>query len=340
MDDRQDNGKPPAPEGMGSPSMQLAPYEGGTRQRVASPTQGLVWCACGALLGFIVPLLTAYFAAMGAAMLSGRGTSALRSAVAPCLLCAAGLLFGAAPADVLMGVAAYLAGIVMGAVVARRGTSVTAELLLAVVLALALIAVDTWRALGLGTTIEAVLAGELDTMVELYEQQVGISASAAIEQVRDVVMLLWPMSYFVLAAAYAACAHLGARSGLRRIGADSPRLPLAFFDTPLWVVGALATSVLLVAFAGLLGERGTLPLMVGLNVLAIVRIVLALDGLGVIAFYLVGMRAGRLTLAIVLAIAVNIEISLPIVSGLGLIDFWANFRHLVRGVVPADEPQG
>lgn len=328
------------PEGMEAQPAQIVPYEGGARPRTASPRGGLVWCACGALVATIAPPLAAYFAALGCAMLSAMGDRAMRASFAPSVLCVVGLLLGAAPADVLMGLSAYVAGCLFGYAIARRGTSVTTELLLTMGFTVALVAVDAWRAHGAGTTIEAVLGQEIDMMVGLYAEQMDIAAGAALDRARELVMLLWPMSYFLIAAVSAACAHLGARAGLKRVGADSPRLPLAFLDTPLWVVGVMAASIVLVAVGGLLGERGTLLLTAGLNALAVVRIVLALDGMGVIAFFLTRMGTGGLVRLIVLVIAVNVEISLPIVSGFGLVDFWANFRRLARGVVPADGPQG
>lgn len=340
MDDRQDRGLPPAPEGIDSPPTQIVPHEGDGGGNPATPARGLVWCVIGALVGFIAPPFAAYFAAMGAAIHSAGSPGKTSALAAPAVLCLAGLAFGTAPADVLLGLSAYVAGCLFGIVVACRGTSFTVELLLAICLAAAFIAVDVWRAHELGTTIGAVVAAEMDTVMDLYRQQVGDAAASSLDKASEFALLLWPMSYFAIAAVSAGCAHLGARAGLRRIGRHSPRTPLAFFDTPLWVVGALAAAILMVAAGVLLGEGGKRVLMVGLNVLALARIVLMLDGLGVLAFVFTGMGIGRLGLVLVLAIAVNVELSLPIMSGLGLVDFWANFRRLVRGSVPSDESQG
>ena len=88
-----------------------------------------------------------------------------------------------------------------------------------------------------------------------------------------------------------------------------------------------------------MGERGNVALMLGLNALLVARVILALDGFGVIAWLIARMGIGRIGTAIALAVAVNIELSLPVVSGIGLIDFWANFRRLARGSSPSGEPQ-
>lgn len=340
MDDRQDTGRPPAPEGMESPSTQLVRYEGELRQvRTAPPSHGIVWCVVGALLGTVAPPFAAYFAALGCAMLSGGDARILRVAVVTSPLCVLGLLLGAEAPDVLVGISSYLAGCLIGVVVARRGTSVTALTIAVVALGCALIAIDVWRASLAETSLESVLSTELDAVVDAYAQQTGIAGTSALETAREVAMMLWPMSYLLIAAFSAICALLGARAGLRRAGTDSPRLPLSRLDSPLWVVGVLAGSILAVSLGVLMGEGGRRVVMIGLNALMVVRVVLALDGMGVIAWFFVRMGVGRLGMALILALAVNIELSLPIVSGLGLVDFWANFRRLARGTTPVGGPQ-
>ena len=340
MDDRRDNGRPPMPEGMETPEArdrQIMRYEE-TPVVTVSPVRGYVWCVFGALLGTVVLPLAAYFAAFGTAMFAARGGDA-RKALPLAAIVAVGLLSGAGLPDVLMGVATYLSGCLLGAHVARKGTSVTMAALLTIALGLVFILVDAWRAASLGTTIEAVFSTEIDRIVETYASQAGIASTGALETARNVALLLWPSSYLFVATISVACAQLGSRGGLRRVGADSPRLPIRHLDTPLWVIGVMATAILLCALGGVMGERGNVALMLGLNALLVARVILALDGFGVIAWLIARMGIGRIGTAIALAVAVNIELSLPVVSGIGLIDFWANFRRLARGSSPSGEPQ-
>lgn len=151
------------------------------------------------------------------------------------------------------------------------------------------------------------------------------------EGLADLMVRLWPVDYFVTALMSATLAVVAAGWAATRAGARVKRLPridkLDFSPHVLWpFIGAFA----LMAAGRIAGETAGPLNTIGLNLLIGVRLLLLAQGLGVVAAFYRRLNLGRLARGTGYVLLVIADSILPLVSMVGLIDFWANFRKLPR----------
>ena len=129
---------------------------------------------------------------------------------------------------------------------------------------------------------------------------------------------------------------LGAALVASRSSSDVARLPrLADFDLPLWVVAVLVASVAGIAFAvSVDGSASQVALALSANVAMAVRFALAAQGLAVLVWLARGKGLGPFTSTLMGVVALYLEVQFVVLTIAGLVDVWANFRHLDRGVRP------
>ncbi|MDY2778077.1 MAG: DUF2232 domain-containing protein [Collinsella sp.] len=157
----------------------------------------------------------------------------------------------------------------------------------------------------------------------------GLEADLLIQQMMPLFRAVWPFVYVASAAVDALAAGVGSHLMYARV-ADSPRIPsLANFDMPVWVVGALATSILGfgVSLSGIPGAD--ILLVVSATALMSVRLIFMLQGFGVAIGLSNRFRLGCLGRFAVVFLSVWLE-TMFVLSIVGLIDVWANFRKLQR----------
>lgn len=149
---------------------------------------------------------------------------------------------------------------------------------------------------------------------------------------RDTLVTLWPMTFVVVGMVEYVLCLWGARFG-RSLAGTRAEKPSRFveFDLPLWAVGL--GLVLAAAYAVVL----TVPeiqtpeiLMVSANVIATLRLAVAVQGFAVV--YALTKRTSRLFLVVgVSAAALMLEADFFVLTLVGLVDVWTDLRHLGRG---------
>lgn len=346
----QNDGFPPVPEGMrGIGEKGLRQTETGIVPAGQPPQKeagsgvplfvACVICALGAISASSfapVACLLVGFGALAAGSGRSWGVNVLVAAGTIVLSALAGAFWGVeGVGDALLAVAPALAV----ALLARAGKLGAGTA--------CIVALAAWAAqLGLaeavcmanGTNVTDQVVGLVANNRELF-QAAGLSASDW-NTVIWVVGLLWPAAYSTVAAALVVCAYAGgafAAARLRDRGVDWPSF--GEFDLPLWVVAVFVAAV--AGFAAWFTRRelvGDAVLMVSGNVLLTVRYALAAQGLAVLMRLLGDREVPRWARVLAAVGGVYLEARFIVMSIVGLLDIWANFRRLERG--SSDPVQG
>ena len=148
---------------------------------------------------------------------------------------------------------------------------------------------------------------------------------------------LWPSGYTLHTLICMIAAAFGTR--LARLGpaAYAPRtLTFTVFDLPLWVAGVLLASIIGFTLAQVVPAGGTV-MMVAANAAVAVRCAFGISGVAVAAWFLRRRGMSVMLTLVIAGILVFIDLQFFVMAIVGLVDFWANFRHLSRGGKPVDK---
>jgi hypothetical protein len=208
-----------------------------------------------------------------------------------------------------------------------KGT-LTSAYIAGTVSTLLLMAIDFVPVMLQGTTPLAAVSGTYDSIMAAVQQTADISSLAALGQMKTLVLNLWPLTYAALGFSSVVGAHLGARMGVQP---DSKLRQSAWqitsFKAPRWSVVALVASGSLLALSfGLSGSVQDVFRIVGLNALMLVRFIFAFQGYSILVWFLQKFRIGCILRVVILFAAIDLEMSFFVLSVVGLIDVWANFR--------------
>ena len=332
-----DNDHPVAPEGTNVTETGIVPASG---IRVPDSTLvwvGYLWCILAGAASPSTAMLSSLCAGYGTLMLTVlRGTreTAIGVGIACVSAVVAGLIMGVdlIPSSLITLLAASVVGAGLGS---GRLTS-GGICLVCVLTALALLGTDSTLATLAGMNLYDLVIEQIDkTFAALQEGVTGLDEGFAMA--RDIMLVLWPTSYTVTAAAGVIAAALGGRIARNGLGSRAPRtLTLTTFDPPLWVAGVLLFSIVGLA-ASQVAPAGNVVLAVAANLMMAVRFAFGMDGIAVVAWRLRTRGTGMIVTSLVCAILVFIDMQFFVMAIVGLIDFWANFRHLPRGMAQIEE---
>lgn len=172
-------------------------------------------------------------------------------------------------------------------------------------------------------------------IADLREQLSETSATTAaqMESTLSLLEVLWPSGYVMAALVEGLMALLGTwLAASQRKELARPRL--ADFDLPLWVVTALVVSVAGLAVAYTFSGAPDAVLLVSANLAVALRFAFTAQGAGVIVWFLDHKGVGTVGRALIALLGLYLEVQFIVVSIVGLVDVWANFRHLQGGGRP------
>lgn len=294
---------------------------------------GALWFALGSFASFVIPFFGVVMMGYGAReLLEARGSRGFLFAVAEGIVITAVALFANSGMGVLL-VGEVLC--VLGVVWCMRNHAATLAGICAVVVATALvnIGIEAAVATAAGSSLSQVVDGLLAYMVSVAQDAAGtgIQAELIVRQIAPVLKALWPFTYVASAGMDALAAGIGSYLMYVRTS-GIPRVPaIAAFDMPMWPVGVLIASILGLS-ASLSGFPGAEVLLsVSVTALMSVRFIFAIQGFAVVLTFANRFRFGCLGRTLLLVLSIWLETMFFIVSIVGLIDVWANFRKLTRG---------
>lgn len=294
---------------------------------------GALWFALGSFASFVIPFFGVVMMGYGAReLLEARGPRGFLFAVAEGIVITAVALFANS------GMGMLLAGevlCVLGVVWCMRNHAATLAGICAVIVATALvnIGIEAAVATAAGSSLSQVVDGLLAYMVSVAQDAAGtgIQAELIVRQIAPVLKALWPFTYVASAGMDALAAGIGSYLMYVRTS-GIPRVPaIAAFDMPMWPVGVLIASILGLS-ASLSGFPGAEVLLsASVTALMSVRFIFAIQGFAVVLTFANRFRFGCLGRTLLLVLSIWLETMFFIVSIVGLIDVWANFRKLTRG---------
>ncbi len=342
-----DNGRPPVPEGMsGASGDNLAQQEGvalqgrqGNRAGQEAPMPiACILCAVGGFAaGFFSPIacLLVGFGSLAAG--AGRNLG-VRVLVAVGTLVFAGLggaIFGVdAVPDALIACALAL---VLAELALRGKMTPTTAIVAALVATAAHIGVAESFAAAERTTLASSFSGLLDGNKELLGA-LGIDGGTW-QTLKWALGLLWPAVFATSTLFELLCSCAGTVLATARLQASGVKRPqLDHFDLPLWVVAIFVAAVAGIAvWATQPALASDALLAVSGNALLIVRYALAAQGFAVLVWLMRGKKTPAFAIVLASLAAVYLEAQFIVMSIVGLLDVWANFRNLTRG--EEDGPQ-
>lgn len=294
---------------------------------------GALWFALGSFTSFVIPFFGVVMMGYGAReLLEARGSRGFLFAVAEGIVITAVALFANSGMGMLL-VGEVLC--VLGVVWCMRNHAATLAGICAVIVATALvnIGIEAAVATAAGSSLSQVVDGLLAYMVSVDQDAAGtgIQAELIVRQIAPVLKALWPFTYVASAGMDALAAGIGSYLMYVRTS-GIPRVPaIVAFDMPMWPVGVLIASILGLS-ASLSGFPGAEVLLsVSVTALMSVRFIFAIQGFAVVLTFANRFRFGCLGRTLLLVLSIWLETMFFIVSIVGLIDVWANFRKLTRG---------
>ena len=294
---------------------------------------GALWFALGSFTSFVIPFFGVVMMGYGAReLLEARGSRGFLFAVAEGIVITAVALFANSGMGMLL-VGEVLC--VLGVVWCMRNHAATLAGICAVIVATALvnIGIEAAVATAAGSSLSQVVDGLLAYMVSVAQDAAGtgIQAELIVRQIAPVLKALWPFTYVASAGMDALAAGIGSYLMYVRTS-GIPRVPaIVAFDMPMWPVGVLIASILGLS-ALLCGFPGAEVLLsVSVTALMSVRFIFAIQGFAVVLTFANRFRFGCLGRTLLLVLSIWLETMFFIVSIVGLIDVWANFRKLTRG---------
>lgn len=158
----------------------------------------------------------------------------------------------------------------------------------------------------------------------------GVAAELVSVQLEPLIRIIWPLMYVLSAMMNGLMAGIGSfLAGAR--AQQNPKAPsIAAFDAPMWSVGVLAISIVCfgASFTGF--PEAEILRTVSFTVLMSVRFIFAIQGFGVASALMAAKKLGCLTRTLCIFLLFWSEAMLFLMSIVGLIDVWANFRRLRR----------
>lgn len=294
---------------------------------------GALWFALGSFTSFVIPFFGVVMMGYGAReLLEARGSRGFLFSVAEGIVITAVALFANSGMGMLL-VGEVLC--VLGVVWCMRNHAATLAGICAVIVATALvnIGIEAAVATAAGSSLSQVVDGLLAYMVSVAQDAAGtgIQAELIVRQIAPVLKALWPFTYVASAGMDALAAGIGSYLMYVRTS-GIPRVPaIVAFDMPMWPVGVLIASILGLS-ASLSGFPGAEVLLsVSVTALMSVRFIFAIQGFAVVLTFANRFRFGCLGRTLLLVLSIWLETMFFIVSIVGLIDVWANFRKLTRG---------
>lgn len=233
----------------------------------------------------------------------------------------------------LVGISSAIAALMW-----KRRAGVTAvSLVIAAALAVSM-SVDAVTAAQAGTSLAEATTSMLMEVARLSVGR-GVQAELTLVSIEPVMGLIWPMVYVLSAVIDALVAGFGSFLGSVQRPAPRGTMPpaapvlrvpqISLFDAPLWSVGLLALSVLGlgVSFAGV--PEAQLVRTVSVTLFLSVRIIFMIQGFAVALGLMNRWHMGCLGRIAIIMIALWLEVMF-VMSIIGLVDVWANFRKLPR----------
>jgi hypothetical protein len=284
-------------------------------------------CVFGALIAPVLPVVG--FPVCGAALAGLVYRSRLALAVIATIVALA-VTAAVWWTDVLVVGPALIAVVFAASRLGRSGT-VNVAVALVPVFALGFAASELARAWMMDLSVRDYLTQAVEQLDAVLVAGGAAGSLPGTEELVDTMIRFMGAGYLVMAVVTVVPTLAAIVWAARRSGVELKRAPaLDALDLSPHVLWTLVGALAFMAAGRLLGNGEGWVSSAGLNLLIAAKIVLFAQGLGVLAAGLKAAEVGRLGRTLAYAVAVVLEGPMWIVSIVGLLDFWVNFRKLAR----------
>lgn len=217
----------------------------------------------------------------------------------------------------------------------REHSALQGAAILTAVIAVSAAAADAVRAWLAGSTLLQERTAMVESALEMAGTVAGVDGDALAgldsEILVDLMVRVWAVDYLTMGLLTAVLGVAVAGWASARVGTPVRRLPaLSELDLSPHILWPFVGGLLLLAVGRMTGDTTGLAWIAGLNLLLAVRLPLFVQGLGVASALYRRVGLGRLARVIGYALLAVVELLVPVLSLVGLVDFWANFRKLPR----------
>ena len=291
----------------------------------------LLWAGLGSVAITSLSFIGAAMVAYGVSFAQANGFTRARKALVAAA-CAAGLALGflwakGALPVLVMGTLDCVLAWVVGFLAAKRKATVTSDYVVAAVACAAYMAVNFAFLALAGLDSAKVLSQAISSAVDEAAASYGLDVAAQLKSLSGLISLLVPFGYFCLAGMNVLAAHYGGFLA-RKPALEAKQWRPVAFDSPTWSVVVLIAGVALFAFGSVFGQGMPVAESIGLTCVLAVRFIFLMDGYAVLTWWFNRHGVGCLLRTLVLVVAIDLEVTFFVVSLLGLVDFWADFRRL------------
>lgn len=292
-------------------------------------------CAAGAVVAPALPMvgLPLCALALGALVFRGRVFSVITSVLAAALIAG---MFRSVDA---LAIGFACMAIALAARRLRTADPYAVGLIMAPVLGAAFAAAEFLWARMQGMTITEYLT-DAAREASVLLGTTGSVGGVAVDELAQTMVRFAPAVYLLLGVVAAVPVMVALVWAARRVGVSIHPVPrLAEVDLTPHVLWVLIVAIAAMAAGRVWGGEQGLIWAVGANLLMVVRVAMTVQGLAVIAAALGSMGAAGPVFGLGIVLALLIDSATWMVSLVGLLDFWVNFRKLDRGLSPT-QPEG
>lgn len=290
-------------------------------------------CAAGIAIAPGLPVVGLPMSAAAAAGLAFRGRRGMGVFALALGVAIAAVMSPAAVAYAAAGAVAVLLAVTL---VPSRSLQLVGAGVAALVAAGA-VSADALLARANGTTLAAAVHAQANASMKLLQQAVGTGTDWAdgLETARRTIVLLWPSLYFQTAIWTAIFVIVAVGWAARRSGVEIAIPKNRDVDLSGHVLWGLVGGLVLLAAAPFVGEYAGAARAVSYNTLFVVRTLFFVQGLAVFSAVFKVPETGAGKMVGLYAILWIADQFLLVVSLIGMLDFWVNFRRLPRDGSPA-----
>lgn len=285
-------------------------------------------CAAGVLLAPQMPLVGLPVAGAAAAGLAFRGN---RGVAVAGLAAGVGLAAFALPASAVFAAAVALAVFATIALLPVRSPQLVGALVI-VLVTVGAVGADVLVARSAGTTLIGAVKEQAAVSAAALQQVLGATGELAdqLKTAQAALLMLWP-SFYAQTAVYGAVFLIAAVAwGARRSGSQVEVPRNRDLDLTGHVLWGLVVGLIVLAAAPLFSGTATAARAVALNLLFVTRTLFFIQGVAVFSAVFDVPKTGRIKMVALYSVLWFFDQFLLIVSLIGMLDFWVNFRRLPR----------
>ena len=292
---------------------------------------GLIMCFIGGFASMGIPEIGAFLIAYGVVIAAANRDEKARARAA--IMALLPILVNLTSADALVASQALvvcMAGFALSGLVMQDKASISNELLFAGFISAIMLFLNVSYIHQTGSGVQEYVLSNFDKISKDMFEGMSVQQEIAIANAREIYTTYWPLAICSEAFILTVFARWGATKAAKMLSLKISRKSFTEYDNPLWLVVLLIIGIVAVKMGGNAPQYSKIIVFIGHNILGIVRILFAIQGYAVGLNYLKRYPSSIFLAFAYVVLAISLEVNYMIVSIVGLVDVWANFRGLDR----------